>query len=65
MSSIVAKKSIDSIDFFKGVAILLVVLVHSIQRFSVPYWVTVVPSIGQLGCQVFFVLSSFSWYECS
>ncbi len=60
MSSIVAKKSIDSIDFFKGVAILLVVLVHSIQRFSVPYWVTVVPSIGQLGCQVFFVLSSFS-----
>lgn len=39
---------------------LLVVLVHSIQRFSVPYWFSLIPSLGQLGCQVFFVISGFS-----
>lgn len=59
MEKVVQKKSIDSVDFFKGVAMLLVVLVHSIQRFSVPYWFAVIPSLGQLGCQVFFALSSF------
>ena len=60
MSAVNIKKSIESIDFFKGIAILLVLLVHSIQRFNVPFWVNVVPSLGQLGCQMFFVLSSFS-----
>ncbi len=60
MDVIKTRKSIDSIDFFKGIAILLVVLVHSAQRFSIPFWTSVIPSIGQLGCQMFFVLSSFS-----
>lgn len=50
----------ECIYFFKGVAIILVVLVHSIQRFSVPYWFSFIPSLGQLGCQIFFVLSAFS-----
>lgn len=60
VKTVINKKSIDSIDFFKGIAILLVVLVHSIQRFTVPYFATIIPSLGQLGCQMFFVISSFS-----
>ena len=60
MGADIQKKSIESVDFFKGIAMLLVVLVHSIQRFSVPYWFSLIPSLGQLGCQVFFVISGFS-----
>lgn len=45
---------------FKGIAIIMVVLVHISQSFSLPKWMTYVPQLGQLGCQIFFVLSSYT-----
>ena len=46
-------------SFWKGIAILLVILVHSTQRFDLPPAYTAVQRFSQLGCQIFFVLSSF------
>lgn len=46
-------------SFWKGIAILLVILVHSTQRFDLPPVYTPVQRFSQLGCQIFFVLSSF------
>lgn len=53
------KSSLGLTEFFKGVAILMVILVHSHQMFdlSAPY--NTVQKFGQMGCQMFFVLSSF------
>lgn len=46
-------------EFFKGIAILLVILVHSHQSFALsPVW-SAFPRFGQMGTQLFFVLSSF------
>lgn len=46
-------------NFFKGIAILLVILVHSHQVFDLTLPQSAVQRFGQMGCQVFFVLSSF------
>lgn len=46
-------------SFWKGIAILLVILVHSTQRFDLPQSYIVVQRFSQLGCQIFFVLSAF------
>lgn len=46
-------------DFFKGIAIILVILVHSHQIFVLAAPYTAVQRFGQMGCQIFFVLSSF------
>lgn len=53
------KNSLGLTEFFKGIAILMVILVHSHQIFdlSAPY--NTVQKFGQMGCQMFFVLSSF------
>lgn len=45
--------------FFKGIAILLVILVHSHQRFLLSDAQRAIQKFGQMGCQIFFVLSSF------
>lgn len=48
------------VDFFKGIAIMMVIFVHSAQPFPLPDWFSSVSSLGQLGCQIFFVLSAFT-----
>ena len=49
-----------AVTVFKGIAILMVVLVHIEQKFQLPEWMTYVPQMGQLGCQIFLVLSSYT-----
>ena len=50
---------IDEITFWKGVAILMIILTHSHQMFNLPYSMRMIPMFGQMGCQIFFVLSCF------
>lgn len=53
------KSSLNLVTFFKGVAIILVILVHSHQKFALSYNAALIPRFGQMGCQIFFLLSSF------
>lgn len=54
------EKHFLSIDILKGVAIWLVIFVHSRQKFDNLYpWLKIF-DIGQMGCQMFFVISGFS-----
>lgn len=46
-------------DFFKGIAIFMVLLTHSHQMFEIPSLLFDVFNFLQLGCQIFFVLSAF------
>lgn len=46
-------------DFFKGIAIAMVVLTHSHQMFAIPSWLFNILNFLQFGCQIFFVLSAF------
>ena len=48
------------IPFFKGIAILMIILVHSSQKVGLTDVQRLVPRFGQMGCQIFFVLSAFS-----
>lgn len=53
-------KHILSIDILKGIAIWMVILVHSRQKFgNLHPWLRIF-DIGQMGCQMFFVISGFS-----
>lgn len=53
------KDSRNFTSFFKGIAILLVILVHSHQYFYLTNTQNAIQRFGQMGCQIFFVLSSF------
>jgi len=53
------KSSLNLVTFFKGVAIILVILVHSHQKFALSYDAALIPRFGQMGCQIFFLLSAF------
>lgn len=57
--STIIKDTKRSTVFFKGVAILLVILVHAHQRFDLSNAQNAIQRFGQMGCQIFFVLSSF------
>lgn len=46
-------------NFFKGIAIFMVILTHSHQMFNLPNVLRYIPRFGQMGCQIFFVLSAF------
>lgn len=56
----IKKDKLISVDFFKGIAIIMVIFVHSAQKFSLNGLLKLVPQFGQMGCQIFFVLSSFA-----
>jgi hypothetical protein len=56
--TIITKNSRALTDFFKGIAIILVILVHSHQAFDLLPMFNAVQRFGQMGCQIFFVLSS-------
>ena len=45
--------------YFKGIAILAVIFVHSCQMFDIPTKYVYVQRFSQMGCQLFFVLSAF------
>lgn len=47
------------IDLYKGIAIIMVILVHSTQRFANLSNVFQIFNVGQFGCQIFFVLSGY------
>lgn len=54
------KKRNPLVDIFKGIAIIMVILVHSAQTFELPGGINYIPRFGQMGCQIFFLLSSFT-----
>ncbi len=60
LSSLKKKELIPNVTFFKGIAIFMVLFVHSTQRFALPVWLKMVGGFGQMGCQIFFVLSAFT-----
>jgi len=54
------KKRDIKIDFLKGVAMVLIVLLHSIQFLNgIPTIIRVPVLFGQMGVQLFFVCSGF------
>lgn len=53
-------KKLQSVNFYKGIAIIMVILVHSAQLFKLPNIITYIPRFSQMGCQIFFVLSAFT-----
>lgn len=46
-------------EFFKGIAVFMVVLVHTHQCFRLSGLQNLIPRFCQMGCQIFFVLSSY------
>ena len=52
----VGKRS-SAIDLIRGIAIWMVFLNHLGQAFDVPFEIT---RFGQMGCQMFFVVSGFT-----
>lgn len=62
------KGRMQSIDFLKGIAIIMVILVHSSQKIvGMPEIIYRITSWGETGCQLFFVLSgyllTYSWQQ--
>lgn len=62
------KGRMQSIDFLRGIAILMVILVHSSQKIvGMPEIIYRITSWGETGCQLFFVLSgyllTYSWRQ--
>ena len=53
----------DWVNALRGYAILLVILIHSSQTFSVFGPLKTICSIGYLGVQLFFILSSFTLFN--
>lgn len=47
------------VDYFKGAAILLIILVHSAQPFGLKGLLGDFACFGQMGCQIFFLMSSY------
>ena len=50
------------VNVLKGIAILMVLIVHSTQRFELPFILNEACKFGQMGCQIFFVISAFCIY---
>lgn len=46
-------------EFFKGIAVFMVILVHTHQCFRLSAAQNLIPRFCQMGCQIFFVLSSY------
>ena len=53
-------KKIKSIDLYKGIAIIFVIITHFAQLFNLPHIMDRLSRFGQMGCQIFFALSCFS-----
>lgn len=53
-------KRIESITFYKGIAIIMVIFVHYAQMFDVNFFLNQFARFFQMGCQIFLTLSCFS-----
>ena len=52
---------LDSVDILKGIAIIMIIFVHSTQKFSDTNIILKnISRFGQLGCQLFFLISGFT-----
>lgn len=62
------EKKLESIDILKGIAIMMVIIVHSCQMIpGINKYIIYIASYGQMGCQLFFLISGFaiclSWFN--
>ena len=58
----------EKIEYFailRGVAIIAIIFTHIHQIFDLPAYVRISPRFGQMGCQVFFLISGFFAYNPS
>ena len=46
-------------ELLRGLAILMIILVHSYQMFTLPSYARIVQRFGMMGCQIFFFISGF------
>ena len=53
------KGKIEYFSVLRGIAILAVIITHIHQIFDLPDYMRVIPKFGQMGCQVFFLISGF------
>lgn len=60
MPETIRKKHLSTFDILKGIAIWMIILVHSRQKFDdLNVWLGVF-DVGQMGCQMFFVISGMT-----
>lgn len=50
---------IEAINFYKGLAILLVIMIHTSQCFTLVEPFSSITKFGDLGCQMFYTISAF------
>ena len=49
------------LDFFKGIVMLMVILVHSTQKFlGINNTLALISKFGQMGTQIFFVIAAYN-----
>lgn len=53
-------EKLQIVDYMKGIAILAIILTHSIQKLPFQSPVCYLLQYGQMGCQLFFLLSAFT-----
>lgn len=57
------------VNIFRGIAMLMILIVHSVLEFELPLFIKEIAGFGQMGCQFFFLLSAFclclSWEKRS
>lgn len=52
-------KRLDTLDVVKGIAMIMVIIVHSVHKFDVSWFISYPARFGQMGCQIFFVITAF------
>ena len=56
---------IEYFSILRGVAIVAITLTHIHQIFDLPMCMRLIPRFGQMGCQMFFLISGFFAYNPS
>ena len=52
-------EKIDHWDFLKGIAILMIITIHTSQSFELSPIVRLIPTLGDQGCQIFFFITGY------
>lgn len=60
MGNEMSHRRIPLVDIFKGFAMIMVVIVHAEQIIALPSGVDCIAKFGQMGCQIFFLMSGFT-----
>ena len=58
-----SKGKIEYFALLRGIAILMIIFTHIHQVFQLPLILSMIPRFGQMGCQVFFLISGFFAYK--